>query len=72
MERLEQQGMVRDWVAWVHNDHSSHSHVHVLAWSERRWTREDLAEAREAASREWDRAYERGREVEERASERER
>jgi len=64
MEQLEERGMVRDWVAWTHDDHSAHAHAHVLAWSNRRWTREDLAEAREAATREWERVRELERERE--------
>jgi hypothetical protein len=57
MDHLKEEGQVRDWVAWVHKDHSNHDHAHVLAWSDRRWTREDLAEAREAATQEWEHTH---------------
>jgi hypothetical protein len=54
MDRFQERGLSRDWVAWEHRDHSQHAHVHVLAAADRKWTREDLAWAREVAGREWD------------------
>ena len=45
MEPVEEDG--GEWIGFVHDDHTEHPHVHVIAFTEERLDRDDLAEMRE-------------------------
>ena len=53
MATLQERHPEVQWVAWAHTDHSAHDHVHVLAITDHRLDREDLAELRYAAGAAW-------------------
>ena len=41
------------WLAYEHREHSAHDHVHVIAVTEARLSKDDLARMREAADESW-------------------
>lgn len=54
MHELERrQGQEIPWVAVVHDDHSAHAHVHVMAVTDQRLNTRDLQALREEADRAW-------------------
>lgn len=68
MAELEaQQGSQLTWAAYEHagdDAHSDHAHVHVVVASDRKLTRDDLQELREAAADAWERQQAFNRELE--------
>jgi hypothetical protein len=49
MESVERGG--REWVAFVHDDHTKHPHAHVIAFTDSKLGREDFAHMREEGDR---------------------